>query len=118
MRDDGVRVEEGRSGDPSEAVAVLLGFARALRAAGADASAERVHAFLRAVDALRPGVRTDVYWAGRLTLCAGPDDLERYDRVFAAYFGTGGPGGPPPPAASRPRRRLGGGGAAGRRAGR
>ncbi|MET8111705.1 vWA domain-containing protein [Streptomyces prasinus] len=117
VRDDGVRVEEGRSGDPSEAVAVLLGFARTLRAAGADASAERVHAFLRAVDALRPGVRTDVYWAGRLTLCAGPDDLERYDRVFAAYFGTGGPGGPPPPAASRPRRRLVVRDAAGRRAG-
>ena len=32
-----------------------------------------------------PGA-ADVYWAGRLTLCAGPDDLERYDRAFAAYF--------------------------------
>nr|WP_244904886.1 VWA domain-containing protein [Streptomyces prasinopilosus] len=85
---------------------MLLGFARALRAAGADAGAERVHAFLRAVDAVRPGARTDVYWAGRLTLCAGPDDLERYDRVFTAYFGTGGSGGPPAPAPPRPRRRL------------
>ncbi|MBZ9644792.1 hypothetical protein K8369_36840, partial [Streptomyces sp. PSKA30] len=61
-------------------MAAFLGFARALRAAGVDASAERVHAFLRAVDVLRPGVRRDVYWAGRLTLCGDRDDLERYER--------------------------------------
>ena len=82
--------------------AALLGFARALRAAGVDASAERVHAFLRAVDELRAGMRADVYWAGRLTLCGGRDDLERYERVFAAYFGSAAPAGrpltvPPPP---------------------
>ncbi|MGW0998544.1 vWA domain-containing protein [Streptomyces sp. NPDC002523] len=70
--------------------AVLLGFVRALRAAGLDAGAERVHAFLRAVDVLRPGMRADVYWAGRATLCGGHDDLERYERVFAAYFGPSG----------------------------
>ncbi|MEU6576684.1 VWA domain-containing protein [Streptomyces sp. NPDC046805] len=70
--------------------AVLLGFVRALRGAGVDASAERLHAFLRALDLLRPQVRADVYWAGRLTLCGGRDDLERYDRVFAAYFGPSG----------------------------
>ncbi|WP_210587242.1 VWA domain-containing protein [Streptomyces sp. GESEQ-35] len=69
--------------------AALLGFARALRAAGVDASTERLHAFLRSVDVLRPGMRADVYWAGRLTLCGGRDDLERYERVFAAYFGSG-----------------------------
>lgn len=76
---------------PSGADAVLVGFARALRAAGVAVSAERVHAFLRAVAVLRPGVRADVYWAGRLTLCGDRDDLERYERVFAAYFGAGGP---------------------------
>lgn len=86
----------------ARADAALLGFARALRAAGVDASAERVHAFLRAVDELRAGVRADVYWAGRLTLCGGRDDLERYERVFAAYFGGAAPVGrtvtvPPPP---------------------
>ena len=26
------------------------------------------------------------YWAGRATLCAGPDDLTRYDQVFEAWF--------------------------------
>jgi uncharacterized protein len=106
-------VDGGRRGrgagpglDCGHADAVLLGFARALRAAGVDASAERVHAFLRAVDELRPGMRADVYWAGRLTLCGGRDDLERYERVFAAYFGGGLPSVRTVPPASRPRLRL------------
>ncbi|GHE06048.1 vWA domain-containing protein [Streptomyces alanosinicus] len=67
---------------------VLVGFVRALRAAGVEASTERLYAFLRAVAVLRPGVRADVYEAGRATLCGGHDDLERYERVFAAYFGS------------------------------
>ena len=65
-------------------VAVLVGFARALRDAGVVADAHRVPAMLAAVDLL--GV-DEVYWAGRLTLCAEPDDLPIYDRVFRAYFG-------------------------------
>ncbi|MER6352522.1 VWA domain-containing protein [Streptomyces sp. NPDC001634] len=81
--------------------AVLVGFARALRAAGVDAGPDRVQSYLRALDALRPGVRSDVYWAGRLTLCADRDDLERYERVFGAYFGgapvRGNGGAVPPP---------------------
>ncbi|WP_234024296.1 vWA domain-containing protein [Streptomyces sp. HGB0020] len=85
---------------------MLLGFARALRAADVDASAERVHAFLGAVDELRPGMRADVYWAGRLTLCGGRDDLERYERVFAAYFGERAPAGRRATAAPPPRLRL------------
>ncbi|MCX4515494.1 VWA domain-containing protein [Streptomyces sp. NBC_01619] len=66
--------------------AVLVGFGRALRAAGLDAGPDRVQTFLRALDVLGPGLRADVYWAGRLTLCAGQEDLDVYDRVFAAYF--------------------------------
>ncbi|MGW0628580.1 vWA domain-containing protein [Streptomyces sp. NPDC002758] len=82
--------DTARRDGPAAADAVLLGFVRALRAAGVDASTERVYAFLRAVDVLRPGMRGDVYWAGRATLCGGHDDLERYERVFAAYFGAAG----------------------------
>lgn len=69
--------------------ALLLGFARRLRAAGAEVSGERVRSFLCAAQALRPWALTDVYWAGRLTLCGGPDDLARYDREFAAWFRAG-----------------------------
>ncbi|WP_406721839.1 VWA domain-containing protein [Streptomyces althioticus] len=76
--------------------ALLLGFARRLRAAGAEVSGERVRSFLRAAQALRPWARADVYWAGRLTLCGGPDDLARYDREFAAWFGAGERAVPPP----------------------
>jgi uncharacterized protein len=63
-----------------------VGFARTLRAAGLDASHARLTAFLTALGTLGASDRDAVYWAGRLTLCADPDDLDRYDRVFAAYF--------------------------------
>jgi uncharacterized protein len=74
-------------GAGEDLVAVMTGFARTLRAAGVPADHERTQGLLRALshlDASRPG---DVYWAGRVTLCASADDLPRYDRVFRAYFG-------------------------------
>src|SRR3954453_16402370 len=40
----------------------------------------------RALDRLEVLDPGDVYWAGRLTMCADPADLPRYDRCFAAYF--------------------------------
>ncbi|MFR9676543.1 vWA domain-containing protein [Streptomyces sp. TR02-1] len=72
-----------------DAPAALVGFARALRAAGVDAGPDRVQTYLTAVGQLRPERRTDLYWAGRLTLCGTHDDLARYDRVFDAYFTPG-----------------------------
>ncbi len=66
--------------------ASAVGFAHTLRAAGVDATPDRVHAFLDAMATLDPSDRAAVYWAGRVTLCGDPDDLERYDRVFAAFF--------------------------------
>ncbi|MET7619216.1 VWA domain-containing protein [Streptomyces sp. NPDC005408] len=70
----------------ADPTAVLVGFARALRAAGVAAGPDRVQSFLAALELLGSERRSDVYWAGRLTLCGSQDDLERYDRVFAAYF--------------------------------
>ena len=69
-----------------DVTATLVGFARTLRSAGVAASPDRVHAMLDALRHLEVSRRTDVYWAGRLTLCAGPEDLARYDAAFAAYF--------------------------------
>ncbi|MGH3319122.1 MAG: vWA domain-containing protein [Streptosporangiaceae bacterium] len=69
-----------------DVTATMVGFARTLRAAGVDASPERVQMMVVALDHLDVLHERDVYWAGRLTLCAGPDDLRRYDRAFAAYF--------------------------------
>ncbi|MFG2245733.1 VWA domain-containing protein [Spirillospora sp. NPDC048823] len=77
----------------------MVGFARTVRAAGGAADPERVQAMLAALDHLEVLDPSDVYWAGRLTLCADPDDLARYDRCFAAYFSgaTVRPGRRPPP---------------------
>ncbi|GGK98040.1 VWA domain-containing protein [Sphaerisporangium melleum] len=77
----------GGAAAAGEVAATLTGFARTLRAAGVPAGHERTQAFLRAAAHLGAGASGAVYWAGRLTLCAGPDDLPRYDRCFAAYFG-------------------------------
>jgi len=71
---------------PRDVVDTVLGFARTLRHAGVTASPDRVEAMLAALGALDVLDPTAVYWAGRLTLCAGPDDLDRYDAAFAAYF--------------------------------
>ncbi|MGY1806522.1 VWA domain-containing protein [Blastococcus sp. SYSU D00669] len=79
--------EAARTAERRDVVDTLLGFARTLRAAGVAASPDRVEAMLAAVGSLDVLDATDVYWAGRLTLCAGPDDLDRYDAAFSAWFG-------------------------------
>ncbi|WP_191278260.1 vWA domain-containing protein [Nocardioides flavus (ex Wang et al. 2016)] len=69
-----------------EADEVLLGFTRALRAAGVAVTQDRAHAFLAAVAEVGADDRQATYWAGRATLCGSPDDLARHDQVFAAWF--------------------------------
>ena len=69
-----------------EADEVLLGFTRALRAAGVPVTQDRAHGFLAAVAAVGADDRQATYWAGRATLCGSPDDLARHDEVFAAWF--------------------------------
>ncbi len=71
---------------PGQDVDVLLvGFGRALTAAGVLVTADRAQSFVRAVDALGTQGQ-DVYWAGRATVCSQPDDLAVYDRVFETWF--------------------------------
>ena len=65
---------------------VLLGFTRALRSAGVPVTQDRSQGFLAATAELGVGDRRATYLAGRATLCAGPDDLERYDQVFHTFF--------------------------------
>ena len=65
---------------------VLLGFARVLRASGVAVTQDRSQGFLAAVAAVGADDRQATYWAGRATLCGSPDDLARYDQVFAAWF--------------------------------
>ncbi|MCW2793704.1 MAG: hypothetical protein JWO76_2802 [Nocardioides sp.] len=81
MASTGSTTETTRGAD-----AILLGFTRALRAAGIPVTQDRSQGFLAAVALLGLGAQRATYVAGRATLCAGPDDLERYDQVFEAYF--------------------------------
>lgn len=69
-----------------DATETLVGFAHTLRAAGVAADPERMQTMVAALGHLDVLHASDVYWAGRLTLCADRDDLARYDRCFAAYF--------------------------------
>lgn len=68
----------------------LLGFARALRAAGLPVSPDRERLFLVAVAEIGLEHREQVYWAGRATLTSSPEDIEAFDMAFLAWF-TGGP---------------------------
>ncbi|HEV2784258.1 MAG TPA: VWA domain-containing protein [Actinophytocola sp.] len=81
----------------------LVGFTAALRVAGLACDALRVQAYLGAIEQLDPADVEQLYWAGRLTLCAEPDDLARYDDAFAAWFGAAEPRRPRVPAAPRVR---------------
>lgn len=70
---------------------ILLGFTRALRAAGVGVTHDRSVAFLEAAVLVGAHDLEQVRLAGRATLCAGPEDLLRYEQVFAAWFaGTEG----------------------------
>ncbi|WP_018636440.1 vWA domain-containing protein [Parafrankia elaeagni] len=90
---------------PPDPVVALTGFARMLRAQGVPADTSRLAAAVEAVAHLDATDPTAVYWAGRLTLCAEPDDLARYDTLFEEWFGpaarAGGPPTPPPPPPAR-----------------
>ncbi|WP_427170989.1 vWA domain-containing protein [Arthrobacter sp. 92] len=65
---------------------ILLAFAAAVRAAGVKVTADRARSFVDAVGRLALGRRSDVFWAGRATLCAAPDDVPAYERTFEAWF--------------------------------
>ncbi len=69
-----------------DALGTVVGLARTLRAAGVAASPDRVAELVRCLGVLNPARRSDVYWCGRFTLCAGPADFDRYDRAFRAFF--------------------------------
>ncbi|GAA2127621.1 vWA domain-containing protein [Nocardioides bigeumensis] len=65
---------------------ILVGFARALAASGVPVTLDRTQGYLEAASIVGVDDRRATYWAGRATLCAGPDDRARYDQVFDAYF--------------------------------
>ena len=80
----GAGVKAGEADGLGDPVRVLVGLGRALDSAGLRVGPDRVAEAIRAAAALDPTRRTDLYWAGRLTLCANPDDVPKYDAIFAA----------------------------------
>ncbi|HEX2398820.1 MAG TPA: VWA domain-containing protein [Mycobacterium sp.] len=65
----------------------VAGFARALAVAGLPVASDAVETYTRALSQVDLGDPGQVYWAGRATLCRGPDDIPRYDLVFENWFG-------------------------------
>jgi uncharacterized protein with von Willebrand factor type A (vWA) domain len=80
------KTEPAPGGLTKQADEVLLGFTRALRAAGVPVTQDRAQTFLQAVALVGLGDQRETYWAGRSTLCSGPEDLAPYDQVFSAWF--------------------------------
>lgn len=66
---------------------ILLAFARAVRATGVPVTHDRSMTFLGAVARVGLDHPAAVRVAGRATLCANPDDLDRFDALFEAWFG-------------------------------
>jgi uncharacterized protein len=88
--------------DVPDPVVTMTGFARALRANGVAADPSRLAAAVGALHHVDPLDAEQVYWTGRVTLCAEPDDLPRYDAVFDAWFRGRLPGLPGPTPPNRP----------------
>lgn len=97
------------AGPGPDAELILVGFAAALRAAGLMITPDRTQAFVSAVALTGIDRREATYWSGRATLCASPEDLERYDQAFALWFGPSDrprAGQDRPPAARQPQAAL------------
>ena len=79
--------------DQAPFAAVLVGFARELRAAGLTVGTGDVLTYCSAMTPLDPSDLVDVYWAGRATLVSRHEDIAVYDQVFRWYFlDEGAPG--------------------------
>jgi len=96
----------------SDIAAVTARFGARLHDAGVPVDPGRCERFARAVTLMRPRTRQELYACGLATLVSGPDQIEVYDRLFAAAFGisleqsvpvsTAVPAGEPGPRAGGP----------------
>ena len=73
----------------ADVVRAALDFVQALRAAGVAVSLDRSLSFVAALDQFEVLSADDVYWAGRATLLARPEDTAVYDEAFTRYFTSG-----------------------------
>ncbi len=64
----------------------VVTFGRVLREAGLEVGPGRISDALTGLDCLDISNRDDVYWALRTTLVSRAEDLDSFDRAFAAWF--------------------------------
>jgi uncharacterized protein len=91
-------------------VSHVVTFGRVLREVGLEVGPGRVADALRGLDAVELGRQDDVYWTLRQTLVSRREDVDAFDRAFAAWFlGAAGrlPEQQPPPERRRGQRRKG-----------
>ncbi|MDQ1488342.1 MAG: uncharacterized protein QOJ23_856, partial [Actinomycetota bacterium] len=69
-----------------EAERIAVAFARVLRGAGLDVPVGRAVTFAEALTLVGVDRSGAVYWAGRTTLLARPEDIPAYDRAFGAFW--------------------------------
>lgn len=67
-------------------VAHVVTFGRVLREVGLEVGPGRIEDALRGLDSVDLTARDDVYWTLRQTLVSRHDELELFDRAFAAWF--------------------------------
>ena len=73
---------------PFDTARAAVGFVRLVRAAGLPAPVDSTVLFADALAAVGWDTAADVYWAARATLCRRPEDRERFDECFRAWFGA------------------------------
>jgi uncharacterized protein len=66
---------------------VAATFGDRLHSAGIPVSPERSGRFAAAIDLTAPATYDDLYWAARVTLVSGHDQIEQFDKVFGHIFG-------------------------------
>ncbi len=73
---------------PGGALSPLVAFGRDLRGRGLPVGTGRILTFVRAVSVLGLTDRDSLYWAGRASMVARKDDLERFDEAFEDWWAS------------------------------
>ncbi|HEY2192387.1 MAG TPA: VWA domain-containing protein [Actinomycetospora sp.] len=81
-------LDGGAAPDDDAVLRDFVAFTRLLRNAGVPVTPDRTSTYLRALREVDVASEVATYWAGRVTLCADPDDVARYDHAFHAWFSS------------------------------
>jgi len=77
---------DSASRQPDRGDRLVVSFCRTLRGSGLKVPASATVNFSESLRHLGIENRSDVYWAGRATLVHRPEDINHFDRIFAAFW--------------------------------